>query len=216
MLLELIKKVPNWENQTAEQLAQAINAKTIRREDRELYTYAGIVDKLGMESGFAFRATLRGLADLSNPAGLPQALFEAVNLAHERLMTGGIDFSRQDVQDLLDAVAAVPDLAPFVPTIKAIGVRYESLASQVGMGDATVAEVATALDQLTPQPDDVVAKQILLSVNSQIDGGLSASATVIKVTTRNGEVIRTSVPQVIVNGPLLDLVAPVVEALRNG
>ena len=197
-LAALIESVPDWQSKTPEQLFASLSDPSVLVEDHDLYTWAGVAEVIG---------------DVGASA-LCDALIAAGKLWAVHQFGGrGLDLANPEIQQQLYYLDSVG--VPGMETLALHVRRQVSMLQQAGI-ETTVAEVAAALDQLTPQPDDVVAKQILLSVNSQIDGNLSASATVIEVTTRNGEVIRTSAPQVIVNGPLLDLVAPVVEALCNG
>lgn len=134
-LQNIIRTIPNWQTKTASELRGDLLASVVGN-DSQLYTYAGVIDKLGIETGFAFRATVRSLADISNPAQLPVDAFEAINFAHERFAGGGIDLSRADVQAMLDSFVAITPLAPFIPAIKAIGKPERTYyASQGGNGE---------------------------------------------------------------------------------
>jgi hypothetical protein len=128
------------------ELLAAVQAITVTTTDSQLYTYAGVIDKLGIQAGFGFRATVRGLADLSNPAQLPTDAFEAINFAHERFAGGGIDLSRPDVQMMLDSFVAITPLAPFIPAVKAIGVLVTN-----PHDDATLQTLAVAKLEITKQ-----------------------------------------------------------------
>lgn len=121
-LRSAIESISGWESMTDAELLAAVQAITSTTTDSQLYTYAGVIDKLGTQLGFGFRATVRGLADLSNPAALPTEAFEAINFAHERFAGGGLDLSRPDVQVLLESMVAITPLAPFIPYVKSIGV----------------------------------------------------------------------------------------------
>jgi hypothetical protein len=148
MIANLIQQLPDWVELNAQEIADLLNAKIIEKIDDQLYTYAGLIDKLGQEAGFAFRATMRTLAAASNPAALPDELFEPLNFAHDRLTVGGLDFSRQDVQSLIDALIVIPQFASLVPVLKAIG-RYEiSMMANAGLSEATVEMVEDGLLQI--------------------------------------------------------------------
>lgn len=162
-MIDLIKSIEGWQDKTAAEIVEYLNAETIRRIDSQLYTYAGIFDKIGVQNGFVFRATVRNLADKSNPASLPSELFEALDFAHDRFSVGGLDLSRQDVIDMLDALTIIPNLAPFIPSIKRIGVWYESLAGHMGLPPVTEQEVNDALAILQLR----ASKEALISAGAQ-------------------------------------------------
>ncbi len=135
-------------NKTASELTDELNALSILKTDNALYTYAGIVDKLGMEIGLAFRSTIMYLGDIANPAELPTQLHIPLNFAHERFSGGGLDISRTDVQMVLDALVNIPALAEFVPAIKAIGRWYISPATNAGLDTLSPQEVEAALAEV--------------------------------------------------------------------
>ena len=145
-MIDLISQVADWRNKTPQEIADELNALTVMKTDNQLYTYAGVIDRLQQEAGFAFRATMRTLAANDNPAQLPQQLFEPLNFAHDRLTVGGLDLSRQDVQDLLDAILAIPQLAPFVPALKLIGRYFVSPAANSGLETVTAEQVESAIN----------------------------------------------------------------------
>lgn len=145
-MINLIKQIPNWDSLNRDEIAEILNTPSIERTDSQLYTYAGIIDKVGQVAGFAFRATVRTLAAEGNPASLPLELFEALNFAHERLIGGGLDLSRTEVQSTLDAAAAIPQLEPFVPAVKSIGRFLVTPLQAAGFPPATEESVAAAID----------------------------------------------------------------------
>jgi hypothetical protein len=143
-LADIIRGIPNWTTKTAAELRADLLADVVST-DSQLYTYAGVIDKIGTANGFAFRATIRGLADLSNPGQLPADAFEAINFAHERFAGGGLDLSRDDVQALLDSLVAVTPLAPFIPAIKAIGKPVQTYYASQGGADSVPSEAVVSL-----------------------------------------------------------------------
>lgn len=136
MIENIIRGLDNWQSRTAAQIRTELLEQVVGT-DSQLYTYAGVIDKLGIESGFAFRATIRGLAALDNPAQLPTDAFEAINFAHERFAGGGLDLSRADVQAMLDSFVAITPLAPFVPALKLISKPQQTKWASLG-GDGDV------------------------------------------------------------------------------
>ena len=155
-LRSAIESIDGWQSLSDADLLAAVQAITVTTTDSQLYTYAGVIDKLGTEAGFGFRATVRGLADLSNPAALPTEAFEAINFAHERFAGGGIDLSRPDVQALLDSMVAITPLAPFIPAVKAIGVLVTN-----PHGEATAETLAAAKLEIVRQQKDEAAQDRL-------------------------------------------------------
>ncbi len=146
-------------DKTAAELLAELNALSIPQTDDQLYTYLGIIDKIGQVDGFAFRATIKGLGAESNPAGLPDVLFQPINFAHERFAGNGLDLSRSDVQFLLDQLAVIPQLTAFVPAIKAIGLWSISPHVNAGNeGEVTLEEVEAALAEVLLDADKAARK----------------------------------------------------------
>lgn len=142
-LQSAIESISGWQSKTDAELLAAVQAITDVQTDSQLYTYAGIIDKLGIQNGFAFRATVRNLAQTSNPGQLPSEAFEAINFAHERFAGGGLDLSRSDVQSMLQSFVAITPLAPFIASVKSIGVSVTN-----PHGSATLQQVAQAASAL--------------------------------------------------------------------
>jgi hypothetical protein len=158
-LADIIRGIPNWTTKTAAELRADLLADVVG-SDSQLYTYAGVIDKIGITAGFGFRATIRGLADLSNPGGLPQDAFEAINFAHERFAGGGLDLSRDDVQALLDSFVAITPLAPFIPAIKAIGKPVQTYYASQGGVDSVPSELAISLARDKAAKEDAAVDRL--------------------------------------------------------
>jgi hypothetical protein len=147
-MIELIQAIEGWQSKTASEIADLLNTKSVPKTDDRLYTYAGVIDRLTQGPGLTFRATMRDLGAKGNPAGLPVELFEPINFAHDRLTTEGLDLSRQDIQSMLDDLAVLPQLAPFVEPIKLIGRWSVSPMENAVLEPATVDQVETALETI--------------------------------------------------------------------
>jgi hypothetical protein len=147
-MIELIQSIDGWQAKTPQEIADLLNTKSVPKTDNQLYTYAGLIDKLTQEPGLAFRATMRHFGDKTNPGNLPPELFEPLNFAHDRLTTGGLDLSRHEVQYMLDELAVIPQLAPFVEPIKLIGRWSVSPMENAGLEPATIEQVETALETI--------------------------------------------------------------------
>jgi len=109
---------------------------------------------------------------------------------------------------------------PTMPTVE----DFDAIAAIGGgwkFADVTaedVAECKAAKEKegaFQPLPTDTVEKQILVSINAS-PGKFLATATITELTMRDGKVVQQLKPEVLINGTLIDLVTPVIEALRNG
>jgi hypothetical protein len=73
-------------------------------------------------------------------------MYQALDFAHARLEFGGLDMSLPQVQSMLDALASVESLAPFIDSLKNIGVIRTYPFQFV-----TTAQVETVVEQLASE-----------------------------------------------------------------
>lgn len=158
-LQNIIRTIPNWTTKTATELRSDLLASVVG-SDSQLYTYAGIILKLGDTAGLGLRATLRTLAQPGNPSQLPTELYEALDFAHARLEGPGLDFSLDSVQATIDALTMIPQLSAMVPALKAIGRPTRTYySSQGGSGDVP-SEAVIALERDKASKEDAAIDRL--------------------------------------------------------
>jgi len=141
-----IQEILDWQSKTVIELRDILRQLSVVTTNQALYTYAGLVTDLSQEIGLGLRATLKYLVQESNPASLPQNMYQALDFAHARLEFAGLDMSLPQVQSMLDALASVESLAPFIDSLKNIGVIRTYPFQFV-----TTAQVETVVEQLASE-----------------------------------------------------------------
>ena len=196
-MLEVFLKQGNYS--TYQEAYQSIISTNVEVVDNTLYTWAGIALLVGPEATEAIRVAL-----------------ESNNLSWVVYQLGGngIDLSHEQVQQVLFTFAAAG--IPRCDILAAKGRSIQPIWKSWGLAvEPNLQEVEAAWTFLQPLPTDTIEKQILVSINANSQKTL-VTATITELTMRDGEVIAQSKPEVLMNGTLIDLVTPVIEALRNG
>lgn|SRR5574343_51478 len=123
-LSNAIQSIPGWESKTNTELLEAVQAITVSTTDSQLYTYAGLAFKFPDPAmAIGLRATIKSVLAANVLSIEAQA---ALDFAHSRLEGPGIDLSLDFVQAQLTAMEAIPQLAPFIPTLKSTGVQVSN------------------------------------------------------------------------------------------
>jgi len=136
---------------TPQEIADALNAKTIPVPNSELYTSTGIIMELGPELA---REAIAGFMVAADQDPLLKSQLDKLN-------STGIDLSHPLTQQFIDELCRAGFIRQEIAdAIKAIGIRYKSLA-EVTFGDGvviTAEEVERAL-----QPPEPTGRRIILS-----------------------------------------------------
>jgi len=136
---------------TPEEIAAALNEKTVPVANSEMYTGTGVLLELGPDLA---RQALAGFLAVAERDPLLQSQYDKLN-------STGIDFSHPLTQQMIDDLAAAGAFSQEVATaLKGIGIKYKS-PYEVAFGDgATVTpqQVEAAL-----QPPTVTGKRLMLS-----------------------------------------------------
>ena len=139
-----IQSIPGWQSKTDAELLAAVQEITTETKDSQLYTYAGLAFKFPDPAmAIGLRATIKGVL-AANLLGTEEQA--ALDFAHSRLEGPGIDLSLDFVQDQLDAMEAIPQLAPFIPILKATGVQVSHPHASATLQDVAGARAAILLD----------------------------------------------------------------------
>jgi hypothetical protein len=183
---------------SAQEAFDAITTQTVDVRDDQLYTWAGVALIGGPVAAESLRIALEQ---------------NGMGWAVHQLGGSGLQLSNPLVQGALLqlAQAGVPGCAELAAT----GISMKAPWVVDGIDEPTLQDVQAVWDTLQILPTDTIEKQILVSINAS-PGKVLATATITELTMRNGEVIQRSKPEVLMNGTLIDLVTPVIEALRNG
>jgi len=161
---------------TPQEIADALNARTIPVPNSELYTSTGIIMELGPELA---REAIAGFMVAADQDPLLKSQLDKLN-------STGIDLSHPLTQQFIDELCRAGFIRQEIAdAIKAIGIRYKSLA-EVTFGDGvviTAEEVERAL-----QPPEPTGRRIMLSCVINPNG--TACHLVINTLSGN-EIIET-------------------------
>lgn len=172
-MLELLRQVISERGLTGtpEEIAAALNAKTIEQPVEELYTATGLLMELGVD------ITRDILARVETAAQQDPLLRSQL----EKLYTTGLQLSHPLTLAVVDQLVDSGVLTPeHREAIRSVAFRRRSIWETVaGDGAAVTAEdVAAALDA-TPQ----ISRQVLVSANADANG---VGITVVVNTLENG------------------------------
>jgi len=131
MLANLIQNIPGWETKTVDEITSALNSQSIKVEDHEPYTWAGVALLVGPVATETLRETL-------DAQGLGWVVYQ--------LGGAGIRLNNPLVQQALLGFAQAGVLG--ASDLAAKGMHYVSPAMQHGL-TVTPETVATALESLT-------------------------------------------------------------------
>ena len=138
---------------TPQEIADALNAKTIPVPNSELYTSTGIIMELGPELA---REAIAGFMVAADQDPLLKSQLDKLN-------STGIDLSHPLTQQFIDELCRAGFIRQEIANaIKAIGIRYKSLA-EVTFGDGTFItpeQVAAALESVS-----ITRKRLYFSCN---------------------------------------------------
>jgi len=176
-------------NGTPEQIAEALNAKSVPIYRSENMTSAGLVIEIGPELAAQALAGLEAaMNDTANP------LAPLLRSQYQKLNSTGLDFSHPLTQQLIDQLSQAGVFsADLAGRLKSVGIRYVSPYEQIaGEGQVvTVDQVQTAL-----QPPTITGQRRVLSVVLNPDG----SACSLVVSKIAGEEIVSTVSFGAANG----------------
>jgi len=160
MSLQLVKDLIRQHNLTgtAQEIADALNAKTETVTNDELYTVAGIIQELGPDMARQVIAAFEA-ATAADP------LLRAV---YYKISSTGISFSDPDTVALLEQLQAAGVFTQEqVDALKGIGFRKKSKWELVA-GDGAVVDVDTVAAALNDNP--TISRQVLLSATRSESG----------------------------------------------
>jgi len=160
MSLQLVKDLIRQHNLTgtAQEIADALNAKTETVTNDELYTIAGIIQELGPDMARQVIAAFEA-ATAADP------LLRAV---YYKISSTGISFSDPDTVALLEQLQAAGVFTQEqVDALKGIGFRKKSKWELVA-GDGAVVDVDTVAAALNDNP--TISRQVLLSATRSESG----------------------------------------------
>jgi len=166
MSVDLVKDLIRQYNLTgtAQEIADALNAKTETVTNDELYTIAGITKELGPD-------VARGVIAAFEAAAQADPLLKAV---YYKINSTGISFSDPDTVAMMEQLQAVGVLtAEQVDALKGIGFRKKSK-WELAAGDGAVIDVDTVAAALNDNP--AISRQVLLSATRSESG---ASITLV-------------------------------------
>lgn len=155
MSLQIIKDLIRQYNLsgTAEQIAAALNAKTVEVPYSELVTSTGVLLDLGPDLARDILARFRTVAE-QDPLMWSQL---------EKLNSTGIDFSHPLTIQMIDQLqAAEVFTAEQAEALKGIGLKKKS-PWEVATGDGNVVSVEDVAAALNDNPE--ISRQVLVSVN---------------------------------------------------
>ncbi len=160
MSLQLVKDLIHQHNLTgtAQEIADALNAKTETVANDELYTVAGIIQELGPDMARQVIAAFEA-ATAADP------LLRAV---YYKITSTGISFSDPDTVAMMDQLQAAGVLtADQVQALKGIGFRSKSK-WELAAGDGAVVDANTVAAALNDNP--TISRQVLVSAMRQESG----------------------------------------------
>ncbi len=160
MSLQLVKDLIHQHNLTgtAQEIADALNAKTETVTNDELYTVAGIIKELGPDMARSVIAAFEAVAQ-TDP------LLKAV---YYKITSTGISFADPDTVALLEQLQAAGVLtADQVQALKGIGFRSKSK-WELAAGDGAVIDADTVAAALNDNP--TISRQVLVSAMRQESG----------------------------------------------
>ena len=160
MSLQLVKDLIRIHNLTgtAQEIADALNAKTETVANDELYTVAGIIQELGPDMARQVIAAFEA-ATAADP------LLKAV---YYKIASTGISFSDPDTVAMMDQLQAAGVLtADQVQALKGIGFRSKSK-WELAAGDGAVVDADTVAAALNDNP--TISRQVLVSAMRQESG----------------------------------------------
>ena len=140
-------------NGTPEQIAEALNAKSIPITNSELYTSTGIILALGPDLA-------RSIIGKFEAAMVHDPLLRA---QYDKLNSTGIDFSHPLTQQMIDDLKAAGIFTTEeAEALKRIGIRYISPYEQFA-GEGSVVTAEDVAQAMSPQP--VTAKRVELKIS---------------------------------------------------
>jgi len=149
-------------NGTPEQIAEALNAKSIPITNSELYTSTGIILALGPDLA-------RSIIDKFEAAMVHDPLLRA---QYDKLNSTGIDFSHPFTQQMIDDLKAAGIFTTEeAEALKRIGVRYISPYEQFA-GEGSVVTAEDVAQAMSPQP--VTGKRLELKIIFDLNGSFFA------------------------------------------
>ncbi len=160
MSLQLVKDLIRIHNLTgtAQEIADALNAKTETVANDELYTVAGIIQELGPDMARSVIAAFEAFAQ-TDP------LLKAV---YYKITSTGISFSDPDTVAMMDQLQAAGVFAQEqVDAIKSIGFKKKSK-WELAAGDGAVIDADTVAAALNDNP--TISRQVLVSAVRQESG----------------------------------------------
>ena len=142
-------------DKTDAEIVALLNAASVERTDDQLWTWGGLNDR--------FDPTMVGtIAEvLAAMPGTKAMQFQLIN--------PGVDFSLDKTQEVLDGLRAVPQLAPYIDALKAIGRWSESPWQAAGnSGDVTIEQVAESRTVLEAESQRTATEQRATTVWNEI------------------------------------------------
>jgi len=155
MSLQLVKDLIHQHNLTgtAQEIADALNAKTETVTNDELYTVAGLLKELGPDMARSVIAAFEAVAQ-TDP------LLKAV---YYKITSTGISFADQDTVAMLEQLkTAGVCTQDQVDAIKSIGFKKKSK-WELAAGDGAVIDANTVATALNDNPE--ISRHVLVSVN---------------------------------------------------
>lgn len=155
-MLNQIQQLPDWQTLTAEQIRDALAAKTYEVRDQTPLTMGEILSTLGMADGGLVSGTVRAVA-VENPI---------IDDARMGLNTAGVMLHTPERQGMIDMLAVVGEWPDELrDAVKALRVRMESQWFGFG-GDGEVPSVDAISDAVTEYKDTEARQAALNTLQS--------------------------------------------------
>ncbi len=147
----IIQSIENWRTKSPQEILSELQAITSVSRDTTLRSYDGVGEVLGFPTSIALYATMEGVIaqgpTLIAANLMTEEQFATLKYAHASFSEGRMNLSLDFVQAGLDQFAAIPQLAPFIPALKQMGVRTTYPYSSLSLQEVEAAKASILADE---------------------------------------------------------------------